>query len=35
MMQETLIDGAEFSGVEYVEYETGKLAVCVYIKGSE
>lgn len=25
----------EFSGADYVEYETGKFAVCVYIKGSE
>jgi hypothetical protein len=24
----------EFSGADYVEYETGKFAVCVYIKGS-
>lgn len=35
MMQETSIDDAEFSGAEYVEYETGKFAVCVYIEGSE
>jgi len=25
----------EFSGADYVEYETGKFAVCVYIKGRE
>lgn len=25
----------DFCGVEYVEYEPGKFAACVYIKGSE
>ena len=24
----------EFSGADYVEYETGKFAVCIFIKGS-
>jgi len=23
----------EFSGADYEEYETGKFAVCIYIKG--
>jgi hypothetical protein len=25
----------DFEGADYVEYETGKFAVCVYIKGSD
>jgi hypothetical protein len=25
----------EFSGADYVEYETGKFAVCVSIEGSD
>jgi len=25
----------DFDGAEYVEYETGKFAVCVYIEGSD
>lgn len=25
----------EFDGEDHVEYETGKFAVCVYIKGSD
>lgn len=25
----------EFEGADCVEYETGKFAVCVYIKGSD
>lgn len=25
----------EFTGADYIEYETGKFAVCVYIKGSD
>lgn len=25
----------ELSGADYEEYETGKFAVCVYIKGSD
>lgn len=25
----------EFDGADYVEYESGKFAVCVYIKGSD
>ena len=24
----------EFSGADYEEYETGKFAVCIFIKGS-
>lgn len=30
-----MIEENEFDGADYVEYETGKFAVCVYIKGSE
>ena len=25
----------EFSGADYVEYETGKFAVCVFMEGSD
>lgn len=25
----------DFDGADYEEYETGKFAVCVYIKGSD
>jgi hypothetical protein len=25
----------EFEGADYIEYEAGKFAVCVYIKGSD
>lgn len=25
----------EFGGADYVEYETGKFAVCVFIKGRD
>jgi len=28
-----MIEENEFSGADYEEYETGKLAVCVYVKG--
>lgn len=34
-MHETHIDDTDFVGAEYEEYETGKFAVCVYIKGSD
>lgn len=26
-------DKDEFNGADYVEYETGKFAVCVWVKG--
>lgn len=29
-----MINNDEFSGADYVEYEPGKFAVCVVIKGS-
>ena len=28
-----MIEENEFSGADYEEYETGKFAVCVYVKG--
>jgi hypothetical protein len=33
MIDDNDIDGAGIDGADYVEYETGKFAVCVCIKG--
>lgn len=30
-----MIEEYDFLGADYVEYETGMFAVCVYIKGSD
>jgi len=30
-----MIEEEDFGGGDLVEYETGKFAVCVYIKGSD
>jgi hypothetical protein len=30
-----MIEDDDISGADYEEYETGKFAICVYIKGSD
>lgn len=33
MIDDNNIDEVDINGADHVEYETGKFAVCVYIKG--